>query len=229
VQPLPFLSPLIMVHPDPPPNFIPTHLVLPVGLIYTNNNCTDFMNRYMAPTASPPDTAPSLPVPLGGIPFFYSVFPVDGAFSVYLFHLRSGGCIMHPYGKCQRCAPVPENTPSVGPPCCPDPEKYLSGLHLYMGFGFRPCTLFQCQGGGGVLDLRCLCPLAAPMFHLLGILVEGSRIKKMIYWGGGACQKGLGWRPCALLLSMGGNFDSSLPSSPGCSFVPLFGCTCGGL
>ena len=37
--------------------------------------------------------------------------------------------------------------------------------------------------GGGVLDLRCLCPLTTPKFHLLGVHVGGSRIKKRIYQG----------------------------------------------
>lgn len=54
--------------PDPPPNFIPSHLVLPVGIIYVK--CTDFMSQYLALPASLPDTVSSLPVPLGGsIPF----------------------------------------------------------------------------------------------------------------------------------------------------------------
>jgi len=61
---------------------------------------------------------------------------------------------------------------------------------------------------GGVLALRHLCPLAAPMFLLLGVHAGGPRIQKRICLGG-ACHKGtyaMGFvrRPCTPHSSMGG-------------------------
>jgi hypothetical protein len=101
--------PIIMGPPDPPPNFLPTHLVIwvasrpvslapVVGIIYDNG--TDFMSQYLTPPVSLPDMAPSLLEPLGGILFGPRSVPLKVTFSVRLFHLLSVGCFMRPYGEC---------------------------------------------------------------------------------------------------------------------------------
>ncbi len=79
-------------------------------------------------------------------------------------------------------------------------RRYL-GRPSAIGFDWRHHTLLWLMGG--LLAPCQLCPLAAPMFLLLGILVGGPRIQKRIYRGG-VCHMGFGWQPCALLLSMGG-------------------------
>jgi len=75
-----------------------------------------------------------------------------------------------------------------------------------IGFGWRPHTLFfQCQLGG------CFgSPLSLSIGHSYvspsGRTCGGFPNKEEDISVGGACHKGFGWRPLALLLSMGGSF-----------------------
>ena len=128
------------------------------GFIHANGNGTDFMSQYLVSSAS---LRCSLWAP---------VCPFGGAFSARLFHsLRSGRCFVYPCGECP-ARPVPQDTPSVGP-LRPDPEVDISTSRLHLRHGVRletshPLLLSR----EDVLDLHCLCHLAVPTFHLLGIL-----------------------------------------------------------
>ena len=173
--------------PNPPSNFLPTHLVLRVlhrpfssarvGFIHDNG--THFMSQYLTPlplASSQPSPTPVLLVHLGGIPHGQRSVPSTGcslhASSIY----GLGGTSCVPVGSALR-TPVPQDTTSMGP-CCPDPDEEISGLHQQ--YGVRWVTSHPPFIDGGVLTLRHLCPLVAPMFLLLllGILAGCPRIQK---------------------------------------------------
>ncbi len=125
-------SNLIMGPPDPPANFLPTHVVLrvtprpfssaPMGFIQDNG--TAFMSQYLMPLASLPGTVPSLLVRLEGIPYGQQAAPLAAIYDL-------GGATCVPGGSALR-APAPHDTTFTGP-CCPDPEEDISGLPLHHG------------------------------------------------------------------------------------------------
>ncbi len=91
-------------------------------------------------------------------------------------------------------------------------KRIYLGRTSTMGFDWLHRTLLWSLGG--MLAPCWLCPLTAPRFLLLGILVGGPWIQKRIYCGG-ACHMGFGRQPCTLflsLLSSGGS--SALPFGP---------------
>ena len=130
----------LMGPPDPPPDFLQTHLVLwvaprpfssaPVGFIHENG--TDFMSQYLTPLASSQlSTTPGPLVFLGGNPHGQRYISSMGcslhASSIY--GLGDTSCV--PEGSALR-APVPQDNTSMGPHC-PYPEEDISGSHLCHG------------------------------------------------------------------------------------------------
>jgi hypothetical protein len=95
------------------------------------------------------------------------VFPLNPGLSCWR---GLGGALCIPVGSALY-TPIPQDTHSVGPHW-QDPEEDVSWLHLWHGVWLESlCPSFD---DGRVLDLRCLCPLAAPTFRLLGVLVGGG-------------------------------------------------------
>jgi hypothetical protein len=117
--------------PDPPANFLPTHVVLgvtprpfllaPMGFIQDNH--TAFMSQYLTPLASLPGTAPSLLMRLGGISYGPRAAPLAA-----IYNLGGTACV----GGSALRAPAPHDTTFTGPHC-PDPEEDISGLPLCHG------------------------------------------------------------------------------------------------
>jgi hypothetical protein len=110
--------------PDPPGDFLQTHLLLrvapppfssaPVGFI--NDNGTDFMRQYLTPLASSqPSTTPGPLVSFGGLSHGQRFIPSPGC-SLHdvspIYGLGGTSCI--PEGSALR-APVPHDTTSTGP------------------------------------------------------------------------------------------------------------------
>jgi hypothetical protein len=101
--------------PDPPADFLPTHVVLrvtprpfsstPMGFIQDNG--TAFMSQYLTPLASLPGTAPSPLVRLGGIPYGQ-----QAALSAAIYDL--GGTLCVP-GRSALHAPAPYDNTFTGP------------------------------------------------------------------------------------------------------------------
>ena len=118
--------------PDPPADFLPTHVVLrvtpqlfssaPMGFIQDNG--TAFMSQYLTPLASLPGTAPSRLVRLGGIPYGQWAAPLAAIYNL-------GGALCVP-GESALRAPAPHDTSFTGL-CRPDPEKDISGSPLRHG------------------------------------------------------------------------------------------------
>ena len=83
------------------------------------------MSRYLAPPASLPGMAPSPPVPLGGIPVEpWSVPLVGHSLRASSIWSGLGGASCVPVGSALS-APVPQDTPSVGPHCLDSEENIL--------------------------------------------------------------------------------------------------------
>ncbi len=101
--------------PDPPADFLPTHVFLwdtpqpfslaPMGLIQDNG--TAFMSQYLTPLASLLGMAPSRLVQLGGIPYGQRAAP-----SVAIYDL--GGTLCVPGGRALRTL-APHDTTFTGP------------------------------------------------------------------------------------------------------------------
>jgi hypothetical protein len=101
--------------PDPPANFLPTHVVLwvtprlfslaPMGFIQDNG--TAFMSQYLTPLASLPRTAPSPLVRLGGIPYGQQAAPLAA-----IYNLGGTSCVP---GRSALRAPAPYDNTFIGP------------------------------------------------------------------------------------------------------------------
>ena len=116
-------------------------------------------------------------MPSGGVPFGPRSVSLAGC-SLHASSILYGLlCFVYPCGECP-ARPVSQDTPSVGP-FCPDPEVDISTSRLHLRHGVRletshPLLLSR----EDVLDLRCLCHLAVPTFHLLGIPVGFPKSKR---------------------------------------------------
>ena len=144
-----------MGSPNPPPNYLPNHVVLrvvpwllsvaPMGFILGEG--ISFMHQYLMHLASLPGTAPRLLLQSGGIPYGQQSVPLVGrslhACSIY----GLGGTSRVPVGSALR-APVPQDTTSTGPHC-PDPDKIYfwvppmpQGLTGDIAPSFHQCEAF---------------------------------------------------------------------------------------
>jgi hypothetical protein len=102
--------------PDPPADFLHTHVVLrvtpqpfssaPMGFIQDNG--TAFMSQYLMPLASLLGTAPSPLMRLGGIPYGQRAAPLSAIYDL-------GGTSCVPGGSALR-APAPHENTFKGPP-----------------------------------------------------------------------------------------------------------------
>ena len=104
----------------------------PVGSIHDNG--ADFMSQYLTPlVSSQPSNTPGLLVHLGGIPHGQQSVPSAGCslHASSMYGLGGTSCVPCGCGECM-CAPVPQDTTSMGPRH-PDPEEDISGLHLRHG------------------------------------------------------------------------------------------------
>jgi hypothetical protein len=127
--------------PVPPPDFLPTHLVLQVArprpfssahVGFIHDNGTDFMSQYLTLLASSqPSPMPGPLVHLGGILHGQRSVPSTGCSLHASSNYGLGGILCVPLGSALR-TPVPQDTISMGPRC-PDPEEDISGLHLRHG------------------------------------------------------------------------------------------------
>ena len=119
-----------------------------------------------------------------------------------IYSLGGASCI--PMGRV-KCASLSLKTLLWGHLVAWIQKMIYLGCTFAIGFGWRPCTLFfQCQWGGvgSQLSLSIGRSYVSPSGRTCG----GFPNKEEDISGGGACYKGFGWRPLALLLSMGVNF-----------------------
>jgi hypothetical protein len=191
------LSDLIMGPPDPPPNFLASHLVpqiaprpvslAPVGFI--DDNCTAFLSQNLARLVPLPDTAPSSLMQLGGVHYGQQSIPLAGhaLHASSINGLRGTFCVSL-WGV--PCMPLFLKTLLPWVLIAQIQKRIHLGCPYAMGFNWQPHTLLLPMGG--ISALHCLCPLAAPMFLLLIVFVGGSRIQKKMY-PGGACHMASTW------------------------------------
>ncbi len=127
--------------PDPPPDFLPTHLVLRVAprpfssdlVGFIHDNGTNFMSQYLTPlSSSQPSPTPSPLVHLGGIPHGQRSVPFPGC-SLHpssIYGLGGSSCV--PVGSALHTPVHQHSTTSMGPRR-PDPDEDIYVLHLQHG------------------------------------------------------------------------------------------------
>ncbi len=176
--------------PDPPANFLPTHVVFQVmpwpfssnRMGFIQDNGTAFMSPYLMPLVSLPGTAPSPLGQLGGIPHGQWAAPSAAIYDLGGTSCVPGGGALHPL--------TPHDTTFMGPCLGGIPYRQRAGPSAAI------CNLggTSCVPGGSALRAP------APMTLLSRGLV--ARIQKRIFLG---CTSAMGfdWWPCTLLSSMG--------------------------